>query len=231
MLSLRDNISQSLDALRAHKLRTVLTLIGLTMGVATLITVMTIVQGANTYVEQKVARLGTDVFQISRTPFTLTDFDLIIKSLRYKLLHMDDVQAVRAACSDCLLTGASVSGTTRLQHRDKELNDITLIGHTAEMAAIDTRTVIEGRYFTPAEDERASYVCLIGADVVDQLLPGATAVGQVIRVDNNEFTVLGTFERIGSVLGQNQDNFIIVPMNTYLRMRGARNSIVINVKA
>ena len=231
MLALRDNISQSFDALRQHKLRTVLTLVGLTMGVATLITVMTIVQGANVYVEQKVARLGTDVFQISRTPFTLTDFDLIIKSLRYKLLHMDDVQAVRDGCRDCLLTGASVSGSARLQYANKELNDITLIGHTAEMATIDTRTLVDGRYFTGAEDDRAAYVCLIGADVVDQLLPGSTAVGQVIRVDNNEFTVLGTFDRIGSVLGQNQDNFIIVPMNTYLRMRGTRSSIVINVKA
>ena len=93
MLALRDNIAQSLDSLRAHKLRTVLTLIGLTMGVATLITVMTIVQGANLYVEQKIATLGSDVFQLSRTPFTLTDFDLIIKSLRYKNLHMDDMRS------------------------------------------------------------------------------------------------------------------------------------------
>src|SRR5437764_5958539 len=133
MLSLRDNISQSFDALRAHKLRSVLTLLGLTMGVATLITVMTIVQGANLYVEQKVARLGSDIFQISKTPFTLTDWDLIIKSMRYKLLHMDDVRAVRQGCPDCSIVGASVSGTAHLRYRDKELNDINLIGHTAEM--------------------------------------------------------------------------------------------------
>jgi putative ABC transport system permease protein len=231
MLALRDNLSQSFDALRAHKLRSVLTLLGLTMGVATLITVITIVQGANLYVEQKIARLGNDVFQISRTPFTLTDWDLIIKSLRYKLLHMDDVQAVREACADCLLTGASVSGSARLQYRDKELNDITLIGHTSEMATIDTRTLAEGRYFTNTEDERSAFVCLIGADVTDQLLPGANTVGQVIRIDNNEFTVLGAFDRIGSVLGQNQDNFVIVPMNTFLRLRGTRTSVVVNVKA
>src|SRR2546428_6338034 len=136
MLALRDNLTQSFDALRAHKLRSVLTLLGLTMGVATLITVMTIVQGANVYVEQKIARLGNDVFQISRTPFTLTDWDLIIKSLRYKLFHMDDVRAVREACGDCTLVGASVSGNARLQYRDKEMNDISLVGSTPEMATI-----------------------------------------------------------------------------------------------
>ena len=231
MLAIRDNLAQSFDALRAHKLRTVLTLLGLTMGVATLITVMTIVQGANLYVEQKIARLGNDVFQISKTPFTLTDWDQIIKSLRYKMLLMDDVRAVRDNCPDCRLIGASVSGNARLQYRDRELNDISLIGHTAEMAVIDSRTVAEGRYFTTAENDRAAYVCLIGADVVDQLLPGSSSLGQVIKIDNYEFSVLGTFERIGSVLGQNQDNFVIVPMNTFLRMRGTRTSVVINVKA
>jgi putative ABC transport system permease protein len=99
------------------------------------------------------------------------------------------------------------------------------------MATIDSRTLVEGRYFTGTEDERAASVCLIGADVVDQLLPGANAVGQVIRIDNHEFTVLATFDRIGSVLGQNQDNFVIVPMNSFLRLRGTRSSVVINVKA
>src|SRR4249920_3824465 len=108
MLALSDNISQSIDALRQHKLRAVLTTIGLTMGVATLITVMTLVQGANVYVEQKIARLGTDVFQVSRTPFVVTDFNLVIKALKFKKLYMDDVRAIAEGCPDCKLVGASV---------------------------------------------------------------------------------------------------------------------------
>ncbi|PYY08226.1 MAG: hypothetical protein DMG61_24075, partial [Acidobacteria bacterium] len=80
MLALRDNLAQCVNALRTHKLRASLTMLGLTMGVATLITVMTIVQGANVYVEQKIANLGTNVFQIARTPFAVTDFNIIIKA-------------------------------------------------------------------------------------------------------------------------------------------------------
>src|SRR5215467_2503014 len=99
MLNLSDNLSQSIDALRAHKLRTVLTTIGLTMGVATLITVMTIVQGANVYVEQKIARLGTDVFQIAKTPFVVTDFNLVIRALKFKDLHMDDERSLVEGCT------------------------------------------------------------------------------------------------------------------------------------
>jgi len=231
MLNLTDNLSQSFDALRQHKLRAVLTTVGLTMGVATLITVMTIVQGANVYVEQKIARLGTDVFQIAKTPFIVTDFNEVIKALKYKDLHMEDAHAIAEGCPDCSLVGASVSGTARAQYRDKELTDINFIGHTATMADIDSRTVLQGRYFTDSEDQRSAYVCLIGDDLAQQLFGGASAVGQIVRLDNQEFTVVGTMERIGSVLGQDQDNFVIVPMNTYLRMRGSRSSVTIQVKA
>ena len=231
MLNLADNLSQSIDALRQHKLRAVLTTIGLTMGVATLITVMTIVQGANVYVEQKIARLGTDVFQIAKIPFIVTDFNEVIKALKYKDLHMEDTHAIAEGCPDCSLVGASVSGTARAQYRDKEMTDISFIGHTPTMADIDSRTVLQGRYFTDSEDQRSAYVCLIGDDLAQQLFGGASALGQIIRLDNQEFTVVGTMERIGSVLGQDQDNFVIVPMNTYLRMRGTRSSITIQVKA
>src|SRR5258708_35581490 len=129
MLALRDNLAQSFDYLRAHKLRTILTLIGLLTGVGTLITVMTIVQGANVYVEQKIARLGSDVFQIARTPFTVTDFNQIIKALRYKMLHMDDVRAVREHCPDCILTAAAVASGARLQYTANELKRISVTGY------------------------------------------------------------------------------------------------------
>ena len=98
MLLNSDNVAQSVVSLRAHKLRTVLTVVGLTMGVATLITVMTIVQGANLYVEQKIANLGTNVFQVARTPFAATDFNVVIKALKNKHIELEDLQAVQEQC-------------------------------------------------------------------------------------------------------------------------------------
>src|ERR1700732_2226106 len=100
MLAARDNLVQCFSALRAHKLRASLTMLGLTMGVATLITVMTLVQGANLYVEQKIANLGTNVFQIARTPFAVTDFNIIIKALKYKKIDVTDMEAVEEGCTD-----------------------------------------------------------------------------------------------------------------------------------
>src|SRR4051794_16809159 len=141
MLAVRDNLSQTFAALRAHKLRSSLTMLGLTMGVATLITVMTLVQGANQFVEQKIANLGTNVFQIARTPFAVTDFNIIIKSLKYKKIEIDDVVAIADRCPACAAVGASASTTTRARYRDKEATDVSLAGQTASMADIDTRTI------------------------------------------------------------------------------------------
>jgi putative ABC transport system permease protein len=162
MLAVRDNLAQCLSALRSHKLRTSLTVLGLTMGVATLITVMTIVQGANLYVEQKIANLGTNVFQIARTPFAVTDFNIIIKALKYKKIEQDDMRAVAEGCRDCEEVGATASSTVRARAGDKEVPDVSLYGQTANMADIDTRTVELGRYFTPSEAEHRADVCLIG---------------------------------------------------------------------
>src|SRR5437763_15597964 len=101
MPTFTENLAIAGESLRVHKLRVALTVLGLTMGVATLITVMTLVQGANLYVEQKIANLGTNVFQIARTPFAVTDFSLIIKALRNKHITVDDMKAIEAACPDC----------------------------------------------------------------------------------------------------------------------------------
>lgn len=230
MLAVRDNLAQCFSALRAHKLRASLTMLGLTMGVATLITVMTIVQGANVYVEQKIANLGTNVFQIARTPFAVTDFNIIIKALKYRKIEFDDVRAVAQGCPACEEVGATASATVRARSGNKEVSDVSLYGQTPSMADIDTRTVELGRYFTPSEAEHRAGVCLIGDTLVQQLFLGTDPIGKTIRVGNDELVVVGVMEKIGSVLGQDQDNFVTVPLPVFLRMQGPHTSLTINVK-
>ena len=230
MLAVSDNLAQCFSALRGHKLRASLTMLGLTMGVATLITVMTIVQGANLYVEQKIANLGTNVFQIARTPFAVTDFNIIIKSLKYKKIELEDMTAVADGCSACQEVGASASATVRARSGDKELQDVSFYGQTANMADIDSRTIQLGRYFTPSEEEHKANICLIGDTLVRQLFLGVDPLGRSIRIGNDEFMVVGVMEKIGSVLGQDQDNFVMVPLPVFLRVQGIHFSVTINVK-
>src|SRR5258708_38476309 len=230
MLAVRDNVAECINALRANKLRTSLTMLGLTMGVTTLITVMTIVQGANVYVEHKIANLGTNVFQISRTPFVVTDFNVLTKALKYRKIEFDDMEAITNKCAACQEVGASSTTPVRARYGDKEVQDVNLSGETASMVDIDTRTVELGRYFTPSEADHRAGVCLIGDTLIQQLFGGADPVGKTIRIGSDEFRVVGTMEKIGSVLGQDQDNFVMVPLSVYLNMQGLHTSLTINVK-
>src|SRR5437016_2598242 len=231
MFAIRDNFAECLSALRAHKLRASLTVLGLTMGVATLITVMTIVQGANVYVEQKIANLGTNVFQIARTPFAVTDFNIVIKALKFRKIELEDMLAVIAGCSNCEQVGATAGATVRARYGNKEVTDVNLAGHTASMADIDTRSVERGRYFTPTEEEHRAGVCLIGDTLVQQLFLGVDPLGKTLRLGTEECTVIGVMEKLGSVLGQDQDDFITIPLSSFLRMQGVHTSLTINVKA
>ncbi len=230
MLAIRDNLAQCLSALHAHKLRASLTMLGLTMGVATLITVMTIVQGANLYVENKIANLGTNVFQIARTPFAVTDFNIIIKALKYKKIEIEDVRAVEEGCTACGEVGATASASVKARHEDKESTDVNFYGQTPNMANIDSRTVENGRYFTTWEADHRTSVCLIGDTIVQRLFLGVDPIGKNIRIGNDEFTVIGVMEKVGSVLGQDQDNFVIVPLPVFLSIQGIHSSLTINVK-
>ena len=231
MLAIRDNLAQCVSALYAHKLRASLTMLGLTMGVATLIAVMTIVQGANLYVENKIANLGTNVFQIARTPFAVTDFNVIIKALKYKKIEMDDVRAIQEGCPACDEVGATASASVKARHEDKESTDVNYYGQTANMTSIDTREVQYGRYFTSWEADHRASVCLIGDTLVQRLFLGVDPIGRSIRIANDEFTVIGVMEKVGSVLGQDQDNFVIVPLPLFLEIQGLHTtSLTINVK-
>src|SRR5712691_2201422 len=225
------DLAMAAESIRVHKLRATLTVLGLTMGVATLITVMTLVQGANLYVEQKVANLGTNVFQIARTPFAVVDFTAITRALRNKNILLEDMAAVAASCRHCQYVGAQVSTTMNPHYRDKELQDTSLQGQTANMADIDTRTVVTGRFFNESEDLHAASVCVIGDKLAAEFFAGVNPIGQNIRMLNTEFIVVGAFEKIGAVLGQDRDNFVVIPLSTYRRSRGARASLTLQIKA
>src|ERR1017187_7562874 len=145
MVSLRDDLWIAVDALNAHKLRAALTVLGLTMGVATLMTVMTLVQGANLYVEQKIANLGTNVFRLAKTPFAVVDFTVVVKSLKNKNIDISDYHAVAELCKTCEEVGASASGTLSVQYRNKQTDDTAIIGCTPDIVDIDPHTLDLGR--------------------------------------------------------------------------------------
>jgi putative ABC transport system permease protein len=230
-VNITEAITVSFGSLRAHKLRSFLTLLGLIIGVMTLILVMAIVQGANVYVEEKVANLGTNVFRVSRTPLAVTDFQEFIRAQRNKPLEMSDVEAVRSVCRDCLAVGAESTATTIVKAGNEVGEDVSIRGVTANMADIGTTTVEEGRYISPFEENAGSTVCVLGSEVAERLFPYGSAVGKAIRIANEDHLVVGVAERVGTVLGQSQDNFVIIPIGAFFKIFGPRRSVTLHVKA
>jgi putative ABC transport system permease protein len=232
MAGLSTNLNLALESFRGARLRTFLTVLGLTMGVATLIGVVTIIRGANTFVADKVANLGTGVFRVAKQSFDITDLEEFYRSQSNPDLTLDDMLAVRARCTDCGQVGASVSTRgVRADHRGIEVSDVSLEGQTANMAGISNRDLAEGRYFNQVEDERAARVCMLGSEVAARLFPTVDPLGRTVRLDNEALEVIGVFEAVGSVLGQNQDLFAVVPLNTFRRMKGLRSSVTIEIEA
>ena len=221
MVNLRDDLWIAVDALSAHKLRAVLTVLGLTMGVATLMTVMTLVQGANLYVEQKIANLGTNVFRLAKTPFAVVDFTVVVKALKNKNIDISDYRAVAELCNACEQVGASASGTLSVQYQNKQTDDTVdhrlhaqhgrhRHAHARPRAATSRPAKIATRRMS-ASSARRWWI---------SSFPHDNPIGRNIRTGSLEFTVIGTFQKLGSVLGQDQDNFVIIPLTTYLKVRG-----------
>ncbi|HZS50762.1 MAG TPA: ABC transporter permease [Bryobacterales bacterium] len=231
MPGLRTNVTLAAASIRAQRLRSFLTVLGITMGVATLMAVITLVQGANTYVEQKIANLGTNVFQVSKYPFATTNFDELIRSRRNRDITLDDLEAIRRACLHCEAVGGQAEAVAHVRYKDQELQDQTFYGHTANMSVIGSRTLESGRYFTDLEERHMASVCLIGDSVRTKLFAGTNPIGQVVRVGKDDLIVIGVFERIGAVLGQEQDNFVVAPLPLFLRTVGIRRTVTINAKA
>lgn len=229
-MNITEAINISLNSIKANKLRSFLTLLGLIIGVMTLILVMTIVQGANRYVEEKIADLGTNVFQISKTPLLVTDFQEFIKAQKNKDLVLEDAEAIRNQCTDCFSVGVQVQTTGTVKFGSESGEDTSIRGVTANMAEISTVNIEDGRYISSFEEKNANPVCIVGRDVVDHLFPHLGAIDKMIRIANQEYRIIGIAERIGNVLGQSQDNFVLIPISTFFKDFGSRRSVTIHVK-
>lgn len=231
MVNPAESFRLALQSLVAHKLRSLLTLVGLIIAVTSLILVMTLIQGANTYVQEKLANLGTNVFEVAKIPLVITDFKEFAEALRNKDLDREDWQAVAQACHTCRAVGAVATTTGRVRRGNRSLADIEIQGETANMADITTLDLASGRYFTESEERQATHVVLLGYGVAREFFPGTDPLRQSVRIGGEEFRVIAVAEEIGSILGQEQDNFIVIPLGAFEKLYGRRHSLTLKVQA
>ena len=225
-------ISIAFSSLRANKLRSFLTVLGILIGVSSVIAIVAIIDGLDGYIANKVLALGTKSCTVQKFPAVITSFQQFIEMNKRKDIKMEDLYAVRSACSACAEVGGQLAtGRTAKWGRTTQ-NDVRVIGITENIPRIGSvRELVMGRHLIQDDVEEARYVGVIGTDIVDAFFGTMEPLGKTILVDNHPIRVVGVAEKKGSVFGQSQDNFVWIPISTYQKFYGNRRSIVISAEA
>ncbi len=221
-LQLSEAVSIAAASLWAHKLRSVLTLVGVVIGVAAVIAVVSLINGANQYVATKVFNLGADVFGLAKQPSIVTNVDDWLEYQKRKRITYEDFDAVQTLCRSCTQVGASLGGRVEIRSGLNSLKDTNLRAWTPQMARLYDVDLVEGRHMTDMDLRTAAPVCVIGMDIVDNLLPGVDPIGKEIRWNNVACQVIGVGKKEGSSLGTSLDNWIILPLTTYMKEYGTQ---------
>ncbi len=219
------------QSLWGNKLRSILTLIGVVMGVASVIMVITLVNGANRYVSTKLSGYGADVFTITKMSSVIFTPEEYFKYQKRKIVRIEDYQAIRDNCTECSEVGALLNKSTNVVANGKSSNNTSVRGYTWTMLSLNNIDIAIGRGFTPADEEHATKNVIVGYDIVDNLLGDGDPIGREIRVDGIPYTIIGVGDRQGKTLGQSQDNWVAIPITTYQQIYGYNDSVDIYARA
>ncbi len=230
-MEFKEAVKIALQSLWANKLRSILTLLGVVIGVASVIAVVTLVNGANTFVMTKLSSYGADVFTVSKMPQIITSPEDYQRYQKRKNILFDDYKYITENCRHCIGIGAQQASTGKIVRGTQSTTDTTIRGYTWQMPSLQNLNIMQGRGFTEADEEHASHVAIIGTDIQDHLFEGMDPLGQELRVDGMPYTVIGVSEKQGSTFGASQDNWVAVPLPAYQKSYGTSKSLIVYVKA
>ena len=217
-MELTETLKLALSAIWAHKLRSFLTLLGMIIGVMAFMVVFSVLTGFNVYIDEKIAGIGSNTFTIQRFSFEdFKDTDTIAEAQRRnKELDFEDLEFIRARAQMIEKIGAKAGGNRRtIKAGNNTMEDVTVDGAEPVVGDIENVDILDGRYFTEAENNNAMRVAFIGTDVADKLFPRGGAVGQEIDIRGIPYRVIGVRVAKGTIFGQPQDAFVQLPIKTF----------------
>lgn len=228
MMRTRESLGMAFENLRAHKLRTGLTVLGIVISVATLVSVLSILRGMDRYISERVSRLGSDVFVLSRFGI-ITNARQWVAAQRRPDLTFEDYEALRTGMREPVLVGATLSQREDVSYEQQTMRS-SIRGVTPNMIAIQSTAVESGRYLIDSDYLHRRQVCVIGQNVVESLFPQMDPVGKELRLQGRPFLVVGVAERVGSVFGDSLDDFVFIPLSTARKLYGQRQSLSFQIQ-
>jgi putative ABC transport system permease protein len=228
-----DALKIALQSIFAHKLRAFLTLIGIIIGVASVVTVGASISGLNTYVIDKISKvLGNNHFMIARMAFSghMDDEEFERRNRRNKRITWDDYEWVRDHCLSCAEVGAEAGNGVDLAQDGIEFPGAVVFGATANMVDIEDKTIESGRFISNDEVQRSAMVVVLGSDISDKFFPNTDPIGKTLKIRGLPMRVVGVEEKRGSFFGDSFDRHVYIPVTTHLQIFG-RNGLQIHGKA
>jgi putative ABC transport system permease protein len=232
-----DVIATAFGELRANKLRSFFTLLGIIVSVTFLVAVVAIIQGMNAYVSENLAGalIGQNTFQVRRSPIQLGFFDdeEYRKIQKRPRISEADAQAVMAAIPNAVAISMQSGWPTPIAdviYGNKTLGDVAIFGVTAAYQVIQDYSFALGRPLSDVDDRERRPVAVIGHDIADRLFENVDPVGKDIRIMGSHFTIVGVIAKKGRVLGQSFDGFVLLPLSSFEAMYGRRKTTTVSVK-
>jgi putative ABC transport system permease protein len=219
----------AIHALRLNKLRSGLTLLGVIIGVMTVVSVLSVISGLNDYVLNKVVNLNPDVLVFTKYGIIRNRQEFILARKR-KPVTARDLQVVRAECRSCAAVGAQAQQFATVHAGRFKLSNVPISGYTANIATLLNVDLQAGRFFTPLEEDHAAAVAIIGYDVKDQLFAGVDPIGRIVYVHGYPLRIIGLQTKQGNVLGENRDKVMLVPLTFLQKVMTSDDGIAILVR-
>jgi putative ABC transport system permease protein len=218
--------SIAISSILAHKLRSFLTLLGVIIGVAVVTAVATVIEGANVYIKEKIATLGSGVFTLQKASITsFGDFQKFLDAFRRNPdLTLDDLTALRESATLAEQIGAQDGGAKAVKYGNITLDNVGVQGVTPNTLLLSSAEVAQGRYISDFDDVSRKDVAFLGSEVAEGLFPQVDPIGKDIKIGGDTYIVIGVAKKLGSVLGQSQDNFVQLPLMTFFKAFGKRSS-------
>jgi putative ABC transport system permease protein len=228
-----DALRIAVQSIFAHKLRAFLTLIGIIIGVASVVAVGASISGLNSYVIDRVAKvLGANHFMIARMAFSghMSDDEFERRNRRNKRLNWEDYEWVRDHCASCAEVGAQQQGQVDLSQDGIDFPGALVFGVTANMIDIEDKTVAEGRFVSHDEVTRSAMVVVLGNDIKEKYFANTDPIGKTLKIRGLPMRVVGVEEKRGSFFGDSIDRHVYIPVTTHLQIFG-RSNLQIHGKA
>jgi putative ABC transport system permease protein len=229
-LPLQELAREAFRAIRAHALRSVLTLLGIIIGVATLVGVVSVITGLNAYVREKVITLAPDVFVVTKFGI-IRSREEFLDALKRREIDWHDYQSLAGLLQQADQVAAEAVGNSAVKFHDHRLADVQIHGTTAGYGTMVGMDLASGRYFVEGEDETAQALAVVGWDIKEELFPQLDPVGRTVLVGGAPYRVVGLLAKQGRTLGQSRDSQVFVPIQAYRRTFGTRTSLNVLVKA